>query len=172
MEVRKLWRVGENNPASTVVLPRFCLEATRLAVFREVENLRRARMDAVERAAKGFLQQNGLEFVEANFHSKRGEIALIFRDGECLVFVEVIPCPSEDWPNPAYAWWYNASTVKRRYSLAPADDSGDSVHRSDTGHWFDRSDDPYQFALTLQGRDCSNEKKQSTKGESSVIMHL
>jgi hypothetical protein len=42
-----------------------------------------------ERAAKKHLKQRGLKFLAANFRSDRGEIDLVFRDDDCLVFVEV-----------------------------------------------------------------------------------
>jgi putative endonuclease len=56
-----------------------------------------------ERAAKRFLQKKGLKFLTANFRSKRGEIDLIFRDRDCLVFVEVKTRSSEDWSRPSAA---------------------------------------------------------------------
>lgn len=56
-----------------------------------------------ERAAKQHLQRLGLKFLTANFRSARGEIDLIFRDGDCLVFVEVKTRSSEDWGRPAAA---------------------------------------------------------------------
>ena len=56
-----------------------------------------------ERAAKAHLQKAGLKFLTANFRSKRGEIDLIFRDDDCLVFVEVKTRSSEDWTRPAAA---------------------------------------------------------------------
>lgn len=56
-----------------------------------------------ERAAKQHLQRLGLKFLTANFRSARGEIDLIFRDGDCLVFVEVKTRSSEDWVRPAAA---------------------------------------------------------------------
>lgn len=40
-----------------------------------------------ERAAKKKLRQLGLKFLTANFRSEHGEIDLIFRDGDCLLFV-------------------------------------------------------------------------------------
>ena len=58
---------------------------------------------AGEQAAKKHLQQQGLKFLTANFNSGRGEIDLIFRDGDCLVFVEVKTRSSEDWIRPAAA---------------------------------------------------------------------
>jgi len=56
-----------------------------------------------ERAAKRHLKRQGLKFLTANFRSKRGEVDLIFRDQDCLVFVEVKTRSSEDWARPASA---------------------------------------------------------------------
>jgi len=42
-----------------------------------------------EDAAQAYLQRHGLVPIEANFRCKLGEIDLIMRDGETLVFVEV-----------------------------------------------------------------------------------
>ena len=63
------------------------------------ENLRRG--DLGEQAAKKFLQKAGLKFLVANFSSTRGEIDLIFRDGDCLCFIEVKARSSEEWTRPA-----------------------------------------------------------------------
>ena len=56
-----------------------------------------------ERAAKRYLRRSGLKFLTANFRSDRGEIDLIFRDADCLVFVEVKTRSSEEWTRPAAA---------------------------------------------------------------------
>ncbi len=56
-----------------------------------------------ERAAKKHLKRQGLKFLTANFRSNRGEVDLIFRDRDCLVFVEVKTRSSEDWARPAAA---------------------------------------------------------------------
>ena len=56
-----------------------------------------------ERAAKKHLQKQGLKFLAANFRSPRGEIDLVFREDDCLVFVEVKTRSSEDWSRPAAA---------------------------------------------------------------------
>jgi putative endonuclease len=63
-----------------------------------------------ERAAKKYLKRRGLKFLTANFRSPRGEIDLVFRDDDCLVFVEVKTRSSEDWTRPAVA----VNTRKRR----------------------------------------------------------
>jgi putative endonuclease len=54
-----------------------------------------------EHAAKKHLRRLGLKFLTANFRSDRGEIDLVFRDGDCLVFVEVKTRSSEKWTRPA-----------------------------------------------------------------------
>lgn len=65
------------------------------------EHLRRGELG--ERAAKKHLRKLGLKFLTANFRSERGEIDLIFRDSDSLVFVEVKARSSEDWMRPAAA---------------------------------------------------------------------
>lgn len=42
-----------------------------------------------EKQAKKLLQNKGYSFITQNFHSRFGEIDLIFQDGQELVFVEV-----------------------------------------------------------------------------------
>jgi len=56
-----------------------------------------------ERAAKKYLLGIGLKFLVANFRSDRGEIDLVCRDADCLVFVEVKTRSSEEWVRPAAA---------------------------------------------------------------------
>jgi putative endonuclease len=58
---------------------------------------------AGERAAKKHLEEHGLKYLTANFQSDRGEIDLVFRDQDCLVFVEVKTRSSEAWTRPAAA---------------------------------------------------------------------
>jgi len=54
-----------------------------------------------EKAAKDHLKRAGLKFLTANYASARGEIDLVFRDKDCLVFVEVKTRSSETWGRPA-----------------------------------------------------------------------
>ena len=68
-----------------------------------------------EQAARKHLQKQGLKFLTANFQSKRGEIDLVFRDRDCLVFVEVKTRSARSWTRPAAA--VNARK-KRRLSRA------------------------------------------------------
>jgi putative endonuclease len=56
-----------------------------------------------ERAAKRHLRRKGLKFLTGNFRSPRGEIDLIFRELDCLVFIEVKTRSSEEWSRPAAA---------------------------------------------------------------------
>jgi putative endonuclease len=74
---------------------------TRFVGKEKPEHLRHGELG--EREAKKFLQKQGLKFLAANFRSARGEIDLIFQDGDCLAFVEVKTRSSEDWSRPAAA---------------------------------------------------------------------
>lgn len=65
------------------------------------EHLRRGVLG--ERAAKKHLEKLGLKFLTANFRSDRGEIDLVFRHDDCLVFIEVKTRSSEEWTRPAAA---------------------------------------------------------------------
>jgi putative endonuclease len=71
-----------------------------------------------EHAAKRRLKRLGLKFLTANFRTERGEIDLVFRDADCLVFVEVKTRSSEDWMRPAAA--VNAER-RRRLTRAALD---------------------------------------------------
>ena len=73
----------------------------RLGRVPEPVHLQRGRLG--ERVARAYLQRLGLKFLVANFRSDRGEIDLIFRDRDCLVFVEVKARSSEEWGRPAAA---------------------------------------------------------------------
>lgn len=80
------------------------------------EHLRRGRVG--ETAARRHLEQQGLKFLTANYRSPRGELDLVFRDADCLVFVEVKARSSEVWTRPAAA--VNAAK-RRKLSLAAQD---------------------------------------------------
>ena len=71
-----------------------------------------------EQAAKRHLKRLGLKFLTANFRTERGEIDLVFRDADCLIFVEVKTRSSEDWMRPAAA--VNAER-RRRLTRAALD---------------------------------------------------
>ena len=65
------------------------------------ESLRHGKLG--EQAARKHLKKLGMKFLTANFRSDRGEIDLVFRDMECLVFIEVKTRSSEEWTRPAAA---------------------------------------------------------------------
>jgi putative endonuclease len=65
------------------------------------EHLRRGNLG--EQAAKTYLERKGMKFLTANFRSDRGEMDLVFRDEDCLAFIEVKTRSSEDWVRPAAA---------------------------------------------------------------------
>lgn len=68
-----------------------------------------------EQAARKFLRRQGLKYLTANFRTERGEIDLVMRDGDCLVFVEVKTRSSELWGRPA-----DAVDAERRERLTRA----------------------------------------------------
>lgn len=80
------------------------------------EHLRRGELG--ERAAKRYLKKAGLKFLYANFRGDQGEIDLIFREGDVLVFVEVKTRSSETWARPASA----VNPEKQRKIFATARD--------------------------------------------------
>lgn len=59
--------------------------------------------ESYEQLAARFLQSQGAQILDCNFHSRRGEIDLIMREGKYLVFVEVKYRRSEKAGNPAEA---------------------------------------------------------------------
>ena len=67
----------------------------------EPEHLRRGKLG--ERAAEAHLRGLGLKFLARNFRSDRGEMDLVFQDGDCLAFVEVKTRSAESWRRPAAA---------------------------------------------------------------------
>src|SRR3954468_10555916 len=70
-----------------------------------------------EKAAKRHLRKAGLKFLVANYRSPRGEVDLVFRDGDCLVFVEVKTRSSEDWTRPSSAVDYDKKRLLSQAAL-------------------------------------------------------
>lgn len=68
-----------------------------------------------EQVARRYLEKAGLQFLAANYRTPRGELDLVFRDQDCLVFVEVKTRSSEEWSRPAAAV---DATRRRRLSRA------------------------------------------------------
>jgi putative endonuclease len=82
----------------------------------EPEHLRRGRLG--EAAARRELERRGLKFLTANFRSEHGELDLVLREDDCLVFAEVKTRSSEDWVRPAAA----VDARKRRALSLTAED--------------------------------------------------
>ena len=97
----------------------------------ESEHLRRGRLG--ERAAKRQLKKDGLKFLYANFRGEAGEIDLIFRERETLVFVEVKTRSSEAWTRPAAA----VNADKQRKIIATAREYLRLLHHPDIAYRFD-----------------------------------
>jgi putative endonuclease len=58
---------------------------------------------AAERLAAAFLARHGLEVVQANYRCRFGEIDLVLRDGDTIVFVEVRLRASDRYGGAAYS---------------------------------------------------------------------
>lgn len=72
--------------------------------FREKRPLALARGRLGEKTAAKHLKRRGMKLLVRNFQSKRrGEIDLVLRDGDCLVFAEVKTRSDERWTRPAAA---------------------------------------------------------------------
>ncbi|MCX7552653.1 YraN family protein [Marinicella sp. S1101] len=54
-----------------------------------------------ETFAAQYLQRQGLKLLDQNYNTKLGEIDLIMRDGQCLVFIEVKFRARSDWAHAA-----------------------------------------------------------------------
>lgn len=86
-----------------------------------------------EKAALKFLEGKGLKFLAANFTSRRGEIDLIFRDGDTLVFVEVKTRSPGGWTRPSRA----VDLRKRRALVHAADDYLRLLKNAEVRYRFD-----------------------------------
>jgi len=83
---------------------------------------------AGEHAALAYLKRQGLKLVETNFACKGGEIDLIMREGETLVFVEVRERADGDHGGAAASIGplkirrivHAAETYLQRFDLVPA----------------------------------------------------
>jgi putative endonuclease len=71
-----------------------------------------------ERVAAAFLRNNGYEIIETNYRCTYGEIDIIARRGDTLVFVEVRTKTSYIYGSPAES----ITRTKMKHLLAVADD--------------------------------------------------
>jgi putative endonuclease len=54
-----------------------------------------------ERAARGYLQRQGLRILKRNYSCPGGELDIVALDGDCVVFVEVRSTAANDVAGPA-----------------------------------------------------------------------
>jgi putative endonuclease len=60
-----------------------------------------------ERIAASFLRKQGCQIIEKNYHSRLGEIDIVAKEGESIVFVEVKTRRSTDFGLPEEALSYD-----------------------------------------------------------------
>ncbi len=84
----------------------------------EATRARRALGEYGERLAARYLQEHGLEVVERNWRCVHGEIDLIARDGDCLVFCEVKTRRTERFGAPVEAVDRRKAARLRRLAAA------------------------------------------------------
>ncbi len=85
-----------------------------MAYIRHVADQRRSIGQAAEDTAAAFLERAGLSIVERNVRFREGEIDLVGRDGDVVVFVEV-KCRQARWgegPGDAVEWWKRRRLVR------------------------------------------------------------
>jgi putative endonuclease len=68
-----------------------------------------------EEAAEKFLLQQGYEIIEKNFHSQQGEVDIVARQGDFLVFIEV-----KNYSFRSYGSPLGAVTKSKRQSIIHA----------------------------------------------------
>jgi len=73
---------------------------------RKIKDNKRTTGTKYEQRARAFLEENGVKILEQNFRNRFGEIDLIGRDGEYLVFFEVKYRKDDKCGSPAEAVTY------------------------------------------------------------------
>jgi putative endonuclease len=56
-----------------------------------------------EELARRYLLKKGMQLLATNYRYSKGEIDLVLKDGDCIVFAEVKTRSSENWERPAAA---------------------------------------------------------------------
>lgn len=83
-----------------------------------------------EQLAVGYLVDTGMTILERNWRCSAGELDIIARDGDALVFVEVKTRSSSAFGDPAEA--VDRAKIERLRTLALR---WLAEHRSEAGHW-------------------------------------
>jgi putative endonuclease len=84
----------------------------------EDTNRRRALGDYGERLAARFLEDHGLQVIDRNWRCAHGELDLVARDGDCLVFCEVKTRRSARFGDPLEAVTGQKAVRLRRLAAA------------------------------------------------------
>ena len=71
-----------------------------------------------ERKAQAYLKRRGYQILECNYRTKGGELDIIAKQQDCIVFVEVKTRTNEEYGTPADA----VSVYKQRHMLKSARD--------------------------------------------------
>jgi len=87
--------------------------------------------NAAEQLAALFLQKRGLKLVERNFRCSYGEIDLIMRDGNTLIFIEVRLRSSDNFGGAAMSINQTKQQKLRRSAALYLQTRGDSACRFD-----------------------------------------
>lgn len=56
-----------------------------------------------EKIAQNYLKNNGYEIIELNYYTKKGEIDIIAKNKDCIIFVEVKTRKNNNFGTPAMA---------------------------------------------------------------------
>ena len=83
-----------------------------------------------ETLARQYLERKGYAFVQANYRCPHGEIDLIFRDGYCLVFVEVRTRRGRSLGTPE-----ESVTARKRQKLQEVAETYRQQHEDLPPHW-------------------------------------
>lgn len=88
------------------------LEIMKMAHRREEKTVNTRRFGIIgEKIAQGYLINKGYEILETNFYTKRGEIDIITKKDNCIVFVEVKTRTNLKFGTPAMA----VNSTKRKH---------------------------------------------------------
>lgn len=80
-----------------------CIATLKLNAFTKRHSGLALNGDQAEKLAALYLQQQGLKLLDKNYATKGGEIDLIMRERQCLVFIEVKYRATDAWASAAEA---------------------------------------------------------------------
>jgi putative endonuclease len=86
--------------------------------------------DRAESIAATHLKKNGYRILEKNFRNHLGEVDIIARHGNCIVFVEVKARKSLRFGNPKYAVTRSKRQSISKVALSYLKSTGQSDHRA------------------------------------------